>query len=347
MRKLLVKLVNKLEELPGKDTKPNFSCLSVTEDCILRCKMCYKWRKDMSIKSGNLSPTICQWKNAIASLQEITDEGFLINFGGGEPFFMKGLLELVRFAADKGFKTNIATNAFLIDEDTAKAIADSGLSIINISLDSIKESTHDYLRGVKGVYKRVMKAIEYLHKYCFELKKGICSVIYQINIDDIIELTEKVEKDSRLEWVYFMAAMQPNNTKPDSGWYKGEFKYLWPKDIKKVHSVIDRLIELKNRGYKIVNQTSQLKAFKSYFANPQRFVKTGQCNLSQALHISSVGDVFICFQWAKLGNIKSDRLEDLWCSDRAEAIRKDILGCKRNCHFLINCFFEGDFPFSF
>jgi len=178
MRKLLVKLVNKLEELPGKDTKPNFSCLSVTEDCTLRCKMCYKWRKDMSIKSGNLSPTISQWKNAIASLQEITDEGFLINFGGGEPFFMKSLLELVRFAADKGFNTNIATNAYLVDEDTAKAIADSGLSTINISLDSIKESTHDYLRGVKGVYKRVMKAIEYLHKYCFKLKKGICSVIY-------------------------------------------------------------------------------------------------------------------------------------------------------------------------
>lgn len=301
----------------------------------------------MSIKSGNLSPTVFQWKNAIASLREITDEGFLINFGGGEPFLMEGLLELVRFAADKGFKTNIATNAYLIDEDVAKNIADSGLSTINISLDSIKEETHDYLRGVKGVYKRAMRAIEYLHKYCFKLKKGICSVIYQMNIDDIIELTEAIEKDVRLEWIYFMAPMQPNNTKLDPNWYRGKFSYLWPKDKSKVNAVINRLIKLKNRGYKIVNLTSQLKAFKSYFVNPQRFVKTAECNLSRALHVSSVGDVFICFQWLKLGNIKSDGIKELWYSKEAEAVRKNILGCKRNCHFLINCFFEGDFPFSF
>lgn len=122
---------------------------------------------------------------------------------------------------------------------------------------------------------------------------------------------------------------------------------LWPKDIKKAYSVIDRLIELKNRGYKIVNLTSQLRAFKSYFANPQKFVKTAECNLSRALHISSVGDVFICFQWEKLGNIKSDNIKELWYSDRAGAVRRDISKCRKNCHFLINCFFEGDFPFEF
>ncbi len=148
MKKFLVNLINRLEELPGKDTKPNFSCLSVTEDCILRCKMCYKWKKDVSIRPDNNSPTISQWKNAIASLREITDEGFLINFGGGEPLLMDGIFELIRFARDMGFKTNIATNAYLINEDVAKAIADSGLSTINISLDSMSESTHDYLRGV-------------------------------------------------------------------------------------------------------------------------------------------------------------------------------------------------------
>lgn len=347
MKRLLVKLINRLEQLPGKDTRPNFCCLGITDDCMLNCRMCYKWKGDISVKSNDGFPTLSQWREAIVSLREITGEGFLINFGGGEPLLMEGLLELVRFAAGLGFRTNIATNAYLIDEEIAKAVANSGLSTINISLDSMKESNHDYLRGVKGVYKKVMKAIEYLDKYCFKLKKGICCVIYDINLNDILDLTEAVERDSRLEWIYFMAPMQPNNTQPDSEWHKGEFSYLWPKDTKKVHYIIDRLIELKNRGYKIVNQTAQLKAFKSYFANPQRFVKTAQCNLSRALHISSVGDVFICFQWDKLGNIKSDRLKELWHSQKVEAVRRNISRCKRNCHFLINCFFEDDFPFSF
>ncbi len=347
MKKILVNLVNRLEQLAGKDTKPNFCCFGMTDDCILRCRMCYKWKKDISVQCADGRPTIAQWKDAITSLRMITDEGFLINFGGGEPLLMEGLLELVRFAADLGVRTNIATNAYLIDEDMAKAIADSRLSTLNISLDSIRDSTHDYLRGVNGVYDRAMEAIGYLHRYCPKLKKGTCTVIYDMNLDDIIDLTEFVEQDGRLEWVYFMAAMQPNNTCPDSEWYKKEFRYLWPQDAKKVNSTINRLIELKKKGYKIVNQISQLKAFKSYFINPQRFVKAAPCNLSRAIHISSVGDVFICFQHEKLGNIKSDRLEDLWHSDNANIVRQDIAGCQKNCHFLINCFFEGDFPFSF
>ena len=348
MKRLLVDLVNRLEKLPGEDTRPNFCCFGVTDECILRCKMCYKWQKDIAIKSDNAPITLQQWKNAISSLYKITGEGFLINFGGGEPFLMKEILALVRHAVDKGFKTNIATNAFLIDEETAKAIAISGLSTLNISLDSLKDSRHDYLRGVNGVYDRVIKAIDYLHRYAPGLKKGICCVIYDINIDDIIEFTEAIQRDERLEWIYFMAAMQPNNTIADTQWYKKDkFKHLWPQDISRVNSVLDRLIKLKNKGYRIVNQISQLKAFKSYFINPERFVKIGPCHLSRALHVSSAGDVYICFNHLRLGNIKSERLEDLWYSAMADTARRDISGCRKNCHFLINCFFEGDFPFSF
>jgi len=301
----------------------------------------------MLVKPGDKPPAVSDWKEAVTSLCNIADEGFMINFGGGEPFLLGEILEIVRFAADKGFRTNIATNAYLIDEDMAKAIAASGLSTINISLDSVNEPTHDYLRGTDGVHKRAMKAIEYLDRYCPGLKKGICCVISSVNLGGILDLTEYVQRDNRLEWIYFMAVMQPNNVKHDPDWHRNEFSYLWPDDTEKAALLIGRLIELKNKGYKIVNRVPQLKAFRSYFADPRRFVKISQCNLSRALHVSSVGDVFICFQWGKLGNIKSDRLDILWNANRAETIRKDIAGCRRNCHFLINCFFEDELPFSF
>jgi MoaA/NifB/PqqE/SkfB family radical SAM enzyme len=328
------------------EIKPGFCCFGVVDECFLRCKMCNKWKPDLNTKGMEKAP-VSSWKNAIASLRNITDDGFLINFGGGEPLLFDGLFELVHYASDMGFRTNIATNAFLIDEDMAKSIADSGLSSINLSLDSMDGAKHDYTRGMQGTHARVMKAIEYLDKYCPGLKKGICCVISDMNIDDILALVRFAERDSRLEWIYFMAVMQPNNTAQVSNWYKDEFSYLWPKDTGKFSSVIDSLIELKSKGYKIVNRISQLKAFRSYFLNPQKFVKISQCNLSRALHISSVGDIFVCFQWGRLGNIKSDRLDDLWNSDKTEIIRKNISACKKNCHFLINCFFEDDLPFSF
>ena len=346
MRSLLAKVINKLERLPGADTKPNFCCFGVTDNCILKCKMCRKWKEDIFVKPDNSPPAISQWKDAIASLKKITERGFLINFGGGEPLMMEGILELVRFASDNGFRTNIATNAYLIDEGMAKKIADSGLSTINISLDSDKKSTHDYLRGVDGVYEKAMQAIGHLHRYCPDLKKGICTVISRVNLKDIAVLAEEVQQDSRLDWIYFMAVMQPNNTLPDSRWFEKEFSYLWP-DVKGAADVINKLIEYKKLGYKIVNQDSQLKAFRSYFTDPGRFVKLAPCNLSRAIHISSVGDIFICFRWGKLGNIRDDKIEDIWHSHKADAVRGDVEGCRNNCHFLLNCFYEGDFPFSF
>ncbi|MBU1998165.1 MAG: SPASM domain-containing protein, partial [Candidatus Omnitrophica bacterium] len=214
-------------------------------------------------------------------------------------------------------------------------------------LDSLNASTHDYLRGVEGVYKKAVEAISFLDRYCprdFEII--ICSVIYDINLNDIIDVAQWVNNHSRIKWIYFMAAMQPNNTGYDSKWYEAEFGYLWPKDKDKSSLVIDNLIQMKNKGYKINNQICQLEAFKKYFSFPDRFVKNTSCNLNRAVHISSVGDIFICYDWDKLGNIAHNDIAELWLSKKAQVVRENILGCKKNCHHLINCFFEGDYPFT-
>lgn len=326
---------------------PEFSCFGITDDCMLNCKMCYKWKEDIFIKEKANNLTLKDWKNCVSSLREITDDSFQINFGGGEAFLMEGLLELIHFCKSKGFKTNVATNGYLIDEAMAKKIAGSGLDSIIISLDSLNEETHDYLRGVKGVYRRANDAIKYLDKFCEGLYKGICSVIYDKNLEDILRLVEWIDKDDRLSSIYFMAAMQPNNSTADSRWRdKEEFGSLWPKDPVRVCSVVDELTRLKKDGSKITNQVCQLQAFKAYYQYPERFVKETKCNMDRAIHISSTGDIFLCYHWAPLGNIQTDDVARVWNSQEARQVREDIATCKNNCHFLLNCFFEGDYPFE-
>ncbi len=332
---------------PRTASVPEFSCFGITDDCMLSCKMCYKWKEDIFVKEKADSPTLKDWENCVSSLRQITDESFQINFGGGEPFLKDGLLDLIHFCKSKRFKTNVATNGYLIDEAMAKKISDSGLDSIIMSLDSLNEETHDYLRGVKGVYRRARDAIKHLDKFCDGLYKGICCVIYEKNLDDILKLVEWVDKDTRLNSIYFMAAMQPNNTTADLQWYKKEvFSFLWPKDAVKVCSIIDELIRLKKNNSKITNQVCQLEAFKDYYQYPQRFVKQTKCNMDRAIHISSTGDIFLCYYWAPLGNIKTDNLVRVWHSEKARQVKENIASCKNNCHFLLNCFFEGDYPFE-
>ncbi len=325
------------------DIKPGFCCLGITDKCMLKCRMCYKWQDE---ESQNY-PTVEQYKKFISNLRELVDDGFRINFGGGEALLFEGVLDLVRFSVDKGFSANIASNGWLINEQMAKRIADSGLNEINLSLDSINESTHDYLRGVKGVYRRVMSAIEYLNKYSKDTMIGICCVIYDYNLDGLMALIDWAVNNDKISSISFMAPMQPNNTGVDKQWWEGKYNFLWPKDPNKAVSFIDKVLELKKSYLKIGISVAQLEAFKFYFQRPDRFVKNTACNLDRAVHVSAVGDIFLCFRWESLGNIKrGDDIRELWQSGKANDVRKNIARCKDNCHFLLNCFFEKDYPFG-
>lgn len=329
-----------------KTIKPGFCCFGITDRCMLKCKMCYKWQEDIYIKNVHETPSIEQWKQCASDLAEIVDFPFELDIGGGEALMFDGVLDVVRHSVDKGLHVSIASNGYLIDEDMAKRIADSGLKAISISMDSIKEEVHDYLRGIPGVYRRAMNAIDYLYKYCNGIHINLCCVFYEFNQDKIIDLVEWANRNKKIASMNFMAAMQPNNTVYLDDWWHSEHGLIWPKNTERIAAVIQEIIERRKSGYKIGNPISQLMAFQAYYRAPNKFVKRKQCNLDRCVLVSSVGDIFLCYDFEKIGNIKKDRLMDVWYSDNADRIRDEISSCTKNCHHMINCFdeFDQDFP---
>ncbi len=297
--------------------------------------------------ANGIPASLAAWKRAVKSLESIAEKDLYLHLGGGEAFLLPDILELARYAIRRGFTVNIPSNGYLIDQELARRIGRSGLHLINLSLDTLDEKKHDFLRGVEGVYQRVMDAIEYLDRYAPRTKKGICTVISEYNLEDIIPLTSWALKNKSLDWIDFMVIVQPNNTSFTQAWYRSEeFGFLWPKDAQKAASVLEEIIRLKRQNpLKISNQVCQLEAFKSYFRHPDCFVKKNPCNMDQAVHVSAVGDIFICYQHDRLGNIEHDDLAWLWYSSEADRVRAAIRDCRENCHFLLNCYFEGDYPF--
>jgi MoaA/NifB/PqqE/SkfB family radical SAM enzyme len=330
-----------------KTLTPSFCCFGIVDECMFRCKMCFKWQDDAAIK-GRKPVSFEAWQKAIESLKKIVPkpEEFVINFGGGEALLRDDLLELVRYASGQGFTTNIASNGWLIDDTIAQKIATSGLRSINLSLDSLREHVHDELRGKPGACEKVLQAIQLLRKYSSTLEIGICTVIYDTNIDDIISLARWVNKNKALNWIVFMAAMQPNNTVPEPRWFEGSYSYLWPKKKRKVQWLLTQLKWRKWWGWKIQNPYYQLNAFYRYFTHPERFIRSCACNMEKAVHVSATGDIFLCFHWASVGNIACDDLARCWNSPEAERVRSDIETCKENCHFLLNCYYEKEYPFT-
>ncbi len=321
--------------------KPTFCCIGIAPVCMLRCKMCFFWKnKYVNIQE---EVTLNEWYNFIDLLADLGSNAIEINLAGGEPLLDERNLALVSFSAKKGLYTSISSNGFLIDKEMAHKIADSGLSVIGISLDGINKNTHDFLRGIDGCYNKIMQGLNYLDRYCNNLTIGIQTIILEKNLDEIIKLTEWVNEHKRIRYIVFQAIAQPFNTPFDAEWYnKSEYRFLWPQDVKKANTILDELIRLKKMAYKISNSVSQLEAFKKYFENPSDFIKKDGCNVNFYMNINQFGDVFMCTRKETIGNIKKDNPKDLWYSEKAHQVREEIKKCKVNCHHLINCCYEEE-----
>lgn len=321
---------------------PAYCCIAITESCFMRCRMCYKWKPGISSCIPE-QPLSVQWKNFIFSLRSFVSGQFQINFAGGEPLIKKETLQLIRYAADAGFNTLLATNAFMIDRGMARKINASGLSSIVISLDSLHAKRHDYIRGRKGAFKRVMRAIACLNKYAPQIRIGICTVIMDENFGELCDIVKWGQRDERISTVGFQAITQPFSTPEDALWRDNkEYSHLWPKDTAKLNRIIGDLIEMKRNGFaKLSNPVSQLYAYKQYFNNPDNFIKKGTCHIDmQALNITPQGEIRICFYMDPIGNIKYDNIADVWFSPRAAALRERISACRKNCQAMVNCNYD-------
>jgi MoaA/NifB/PqqE/SkfB family radical SAM enzyme len=321
---------------------PAYCCIAILESCFLKCKMCYKWKDDVSSRSPQ-EPALQQWKDFIFSLKALAKNGLQINFAGGEPLARNETLELIKYAYQQGFDTLLATNAVLIDENTARKISDSGLTVANISLDSLKAERHDYLRGSKGVYEKVMRAIDLLDKHAGNVKIGICTTITQYNLDELVDIVRWMQSNDKIDGMGFQAVTQPFSTLEDPFWYKDErYRHLWPCDISKVDDSMNSLIKLKRNGFnKIGNPLSQFYVYKAYFRNPNKFVKKQACHIdTQAINITPDGEIRVCFYMPPIGNIKTDNIKEVWFSRKMRELREAISLCKKNCQSMVNCNFD-------
>jgi MoaA/NifB/PqqE/SkfB family radical SAM enzyme len=300
-------------------------------------------------KQRESSPTEIRaagFKDIVKSLKMIDGYTFKrITFAGGEPLAEPGILDLVNVAAGEGFFTVMSSNGYLIDEKMAEQINSSGLNSINLSLDSYKPQTHDFLRGVNGSYQRVIKAVENLAKSCNNLSIGICTVIMQSNLDELVDLIEWVKQDNRIDGIAFQAIVQPFNTIPDEEWFtKDDNSFLWPKDLDKTQAIIDNLIDMKKTGnFKIRNPVAQFEIYKAYFANPNNFIKRKSCNIREkALTLNQAGEMSFCYILGPVGNIKEYGIKDILFSKQADEMRMKMDNCRENCNLLVNCYFENE-----
>jgi len=309
----------------------------VTYGCNLKCKHCYAtagrlWNDELTTE---------QAKHAI----DIFDRAgvTILAFSGGEPLVRPDILELVRYAADKGIYVAMATNGTLITKKKAKEMKEAGVEFVQISLDGANAETHDAFRGINGAFDKTVQGIKNCvnEKFFVEVSTTVTKYNYK-EIPNIIEFSEKLGADWFMAFNFIPTGRGKDITKVDLSPEEREdmLKLLW--NELKTRSKINVLSTAPQFARVALQQEKEEKEkiVPTHFYNPKlagqlvdlaEFI--GGCGAGRFyMGMRANGDIQPCvFFPLKLGNILKDDFEDLWINNPIlnELRNKDIL--KESC----------------
>ena len=211
---------------------PIFCGHKVSYNCNLRCKMCPFWKRT------RLDPSIAQEK---AILKQVYNSGAVgIAFEGGEPLLRNDLAEILAFSRSLPLHTSLITNGTLL-ESRIDDIAPYINGVVYVSLDGL-EKTHDAIRGVGGSYRKAVRGISAARE---KVSVTINTTIMAENIDEIESLVEQAkELGAKISVAVAHEYCNVNASSAATG---------------KTSKIAHRLIEMKRKGYPIVNSIGYLK----------------------------------------------------------------------------------------
>lgn len=170
--------------------------VDITNKCNFRCLHCYNASGENCTVEDELTD-----EQFINLMKDIGDMKLLnLCFCGGEPLLRKDLLcKSAKILRDKGIhKISMVTNGYLLNEDIARELYDSGITRFQVSLDGKDAETHEKLRMKEGSFEKAIKAIKIFRNITSDnVDVSFCPTLFSIDqIEEIYDLCKKLSVDS-------------------------------------------------------------------------------------------------------------------------------------------------------
>ena len=158
---------------------------NLTARCNLHCAHCYA-----AESCGDEELTTAEARALIDDLAGLDVPVVLLS--GGEPLLREDVFDLIAYARERDLRPSLSTNGTLIDEATARRLAEVGTAYVGVSLDGLEE-THDRFRGEPGSFQRSLTGLRNVRDA--GLKTGIRFTVTRDNVDDLPGMLELVERE--------------------------------------------------------------------------------------------------------------------------------------------------------
>ena len=303
---------------------PRSAVFGITRKCNSRCSYCPIWK----LNSTNLEqPSLDEAKEALRQLALLGVRKVTIS--GGEPLLWPHLPELVRYGAkEQGLIINVLTNGLLLNGERVYTLVEAGVSVIGLSLDSLRPEVYFALRGV--ALEKIDRARRELEQIARKgiAKVGLTAVVTMLNLPDLLEVAEYAKQHN------MGLSLQPYN--PVHGFERPD---LLPNEetFPRLKQAIEKVIEAKAKGFPILNSTHYLKMI-PLFMKDRNSVKKGICIAGYtSVNIDTSLNVLPCWNLPPVGNLRQCSLKEIWYSEafkkaRLRMRRLQCPGCLLLCH---------------
>ena len=290
---------------------PADAIIAVTYRCDARCQMCNIWQIE---PQEHL--TVEDYAKVPSTLRDV-------NISGGEAFMRKDIVDIVKAVHDKcdGPRIVISTNGFRTEqvvtrmEALRKSIPDIG---IGVSLDGIGE-IHDKIRGIKNAYDKTLKTLQALKEREFKnVRIGFTAMndnaqemkkVYDLAQSFGFQFTTAVAQNSE---IYFSTQ---KNEQVQDGVLADALGYVIKKELLSYHP---------KRWMRAYFESGTL-----LFNEEKRRLLKCRAGID-FFYLAPEGLVYPCLTIpSSMGDLKGHTFEEIWESDSADRVRREIDGCEK------------------
>lgn len=281
--------------------------VGVTYRCNFRCLRCHTWKFQ----------TRPEEEVSLDVIKKLPNMAFA-NITGGEPFLRKDINEIGRIMADKCKRVTIVTGGYFPKRVVAFSKANPDIGI-RVSLEGLPTSSNK-LRGLSKGFDRSMQTLLDL------ADTGLKDIGFSITISDenYKDLNHLYRLSEHLKWEFATAVVH-------NSFY-----------FHKMDNHFENKEAIKAEFYKLMEsflKTGKPKNwFRAWFVggiinkidDKKRLLK---CSATKRIFfLDPFGDIRPCNVLdERLGSLRTQTFDEIWNSPRAEAVRKKVKNCDKQC----------------
>jgi MoaA/NifB/PqqE/SkfB family radical SAM enzyme len=308
-------------------------CYLFTEwRCNIDCHYCFQYDNTGAHTAPSMDLDTA--KSAVDWLKSLGCR--VIPLMGGEPTLRKDfVLDVVQYAAEKGFFMYLPTNGYLLDKPFIDELGKTGVAAINLAVDCIAPR-RGLPKALLNIEPQFRSLVERQKKYGYILFFNIN--ICRNNIKDVRMLTELAHQN-RIGTDYHLN--EPPHAFVETAHYThhDDMLSITQKEWAEVDRLLDWLIQKQREGWPMVNSIAHLREFK---LRMRGLMLPWDCRAGHnGALIRTDGTLSPCFDlitydhdWGRIGDPKFDQ-EEL-----KEVKKKCLLNCSSTCYHTMASYYS-------